>query len=266
MNADPHARSGLPISREPDATEETCARLRQALDERIEFIEEMSHELRGGLTFVKGYVDLFLAGTLGPLQERQEHALRVMERRTDAIIHLLDQMLSLERARAGHLELSSHVDLSEVVYHSVQSAAVDAKKAGVELRVQVPDTCLLEWADSRRLIQVVDNLTSNAIKFSEAGDRVLISLHDRGESLELTVADEGIGMSAEDVERVFQRFYRTSQAAGKAPGSGLGLAIARAIVEAHQGRIWVESTPGKGSTFHVSLPKAGPQSNGRAGA
>lgn len=262
MNAEWPTQPGTLASCEPGRDKVSVSQLQQALDERIEFIEIMSHELRGGLTFVKGYVDLFLAGTLGPLQEAQVHALKVMERRTDAIIHLLDQMLSLERARAGHLELTDHVDLSEVVYHSVQSAAVSAKQAGVEVIVHAPDTCLLDKADSRRLIQVVDNLIGNAVKFSEPGDQVSVLLQDRGNCVELTVADEGVGISAEDLPHVFERCYRASQASGKAPGSGLGLAIARAIVEAHQGRIWVESEPGQGSVFHVSLPKTGPKSNG----
>ena len=242
------------------------ARLREALDERIEFIEDMSHELRGGLTFVRGYVDLFLAGTLGPLDQRQEHALRVIERRTDAIVSLLDQMLSLERARAGHLELSSDVDLSELVHHTVQGAAVVARQAGVALNVSAPETCFMAKADCRRLGQALDNLIGNAIKFSEEGSEVAIRLEDGATAVSLSVEDQGIGIGPEDLEHVFERFYRSSEAANKSSGSGLGLVISRAIVEAHGGRIWAESVQGEGTTFHINLPKAGPSSNGKAGA
>ncbi len=237
------------------------ARLQEALDERIEFIEDMSHELRGGLTFVRGYVDLFLAGTLGPLDERQEHALRVIERRTEAIVDLLDQMLSLERARAGHLELCSDVDLSELVHHTVQGAAVVAQQAGVALNVSAPDTCFVAKADSRRLGQALDNLVSNAIKFSDKGSEVSIRLLDGASTVSLSVEDHGIGISPEDLKHVFERFYRTNEATGKSSGSGLGLVISRAIVEAHGGSIWAESTLGAGTTFHISLPKAGPGSD-----
>jgi len=240
-------------------------RLQAALDERIEFIEDMSHELRGGLTFVKGYVELFLAGTLGPLDERQERALQVIERRTDSIIDLLDQMLSLERARAGHLELTSEVDLSELVYHTVQGVSLAADKAGVRLKVVAPDTCYLARADCRRLGQAIENLIGNAIKFSHPGQEVTVSLRDAGDRAEVTVQDHGIGISRQDQEHVFERLYRGAEASNKSSGSGLGLAISKAIVEAHEGRIWVESVLGEGSTFHISLPKSGPRPDGREG-
>jgi signal transduction histidine kinase len=232
--------------------------LRRALSERIEFIEDMSHELRSGMTFIKGYVDLFLGGVLGPLTEKQRHALGVMERRTEGVVHLLDQMLSLERARAGHLELSRAVDVGEVVRHSVQSAAVTAEQAGVRLKVEAP-VCIVGQADSRRLIQVLDNLISNAVKFSQAGGVVQVRLAERDDLVEVTVSDDGVGIAPQDSERIFERFYRTREGVGLAAGSGLGLVITKAIVEAHGGRIWVESALGEGSTFHFTLPKENPQ-------
>ncbi|MGQ9554301.1 MAG: sensor histidine kinase [Anaerolineae bacterium] len=252
----------LPVTRDDgdpscqsDATDhEELTQLRRALSERIEFIEDMSHELRSGLTFIKGYVDLFLSNTLGPLTEKQRHALGVVARRTEAVVHLLDQMLSLERARAGHLELSQSVDVGEVVCHSAQSAAVAAEQAGVRLELDAP-MCIVSKADPRRLIQVLDNLIGNAIKFSQPGGVVQVKLTDCGGTAEVTVADQGMGIAPEDRERIFERFYRTREGASRAAGSGLGLMIAKAIVEAHGGRIWVESDLGKGSTFHFTLPK-----------
>jgi signal transduction histidine kinase len=219
----------------------------------------MSHELRGGLTFLKGYVDLFLAGTLGPVNDRQRHALDVIARRTDTVVHLLDQMLSLERARAGHLELSSAIDLGEVVSHSAQSAAVNAEQVGIRVLLDAPE-CMLDQADPRRLIQVVDNLIGNAIKFSQTGDTVRVSLRDEGDRACVTVADQGLGVAPEDRERIFERFYRTREGVGRAAGSGLGLVIAKAIVEAHGGRIWVDSELGQGSSFHFTVPKRHPRS------
>lgn len=262
------ARDGLqkPESNDPAQPIPEVVRLREALDERIEFIEDMSHELRGGLTFVRGYVDLFLAGTLGPLDERQEHALRVIERRTESIIGLLDQMLSLERARAGHLELCADVDLCELVHHSVQVASVVAEQAGVSLRAVAPDFCIMARADCRRIQQALDNLISNAVKFSEEGDEVTVRLTEARDSVMLTVEDNGIGMSTDDLDHIFERFYRGSHAVSKSSGSGLGLVICRAIVEAHGGRIWAESNLGDGTTFYIDLPKAGPNNSGHTGA
>lgn len=265
MRSDAPGERESPVSRSSASGTSELRRLREALDERIEFIEDMSHELRGGLTFVRGYVDLFLAGTLGPLDERQEHALRVIERRTAAIIRLLDQMLSLERARAGHLELCADVDLSELVHHTVQAASVVAAQSGVSLKVDAPTTCFMREADCRRLQQALDNVIGNAIKFSETGDEVLVKLMETPDRALLSVQDQGIGMTADELEHVFERFYRGSRASQKIGGSGLGLVISRAIVEAHGGRIWAESVPGDGATFHIDLPKAGPADNGRAG-
>ncbi|MHB0876238.1 MAG: sensor histidine kinase [Anaerolineae bacterium] len=238
-------------------TAEEMSHLRTALQERIEFIEDMSHELRSGLTFIRGYVDLFLGGSLGPINDRQQHALQVMERRTEGVVHLLDQMLSLERARSGHLELNECVDVSEIVHHSVQNAALAADKAGVRILAQAePATVAL--ADPRRLVQVMDNLVSNAIKFSYSGGSVVIKVTETDADVIVRVKDDGVGIAPEEQERVFERFYRTRQGADRAAGSGLGLVITKAIIEAHGGSIWVESALGKGTAFIFSLPKSGP--------
>lgn len=246
----------LPVG-DGSLTAEETSHLRTALQERIEFIEDMSHELRSGLTFIKGYVDLFLGGNLGPINDRQQHALQVMERRTDAVVHLLDQMLSLERARSGHLELNECVDVSEIVHHAVQNAGLASEKAGVHVSAQA-EPVMVALADPRRLLQVMDNLISNAIKFSYAGGSVYVSVTDGAAELTVRVRDEGVGIAPADQERVFERFYRTRQGADRAAGTGLGLVITKAIIEAHGGRIWVESALGKGTTFAFSLPKSGP--------
>jgi len=230
------------------------SRLGQVLTERMEFIEDVSHDLRGGLTFVRGYVDLLLDETLGPINEKQRKALEVVSRRTGSIIGLLDQMLTLERARAGHLERVNGVEVHELVQHCVQSAATMANEADVRLVVEAAPV-QADGVDPQRLIQVLDNLISNAIKFSEPGGKVQVSLMGHEDSFEIVVADEGVGIAPEEQERIFERFYRAHATAEKATGSGLGLVIAKEIVEAHDGRIWVESALGKGSTFHVIIPR-----------
>lgn len=245
------SENAAPATEQPASEVE---RLRRALDERIEFIEDMSHELRSGLTFVRGYVDLFLSGGLGPVNEKQAYALGVMSRRTDAIVHLLDQMLSLERAKAGHLERQDSVDLAELLHHVAETAQPAASQAGLTLRVEARPCCV-EQADPRRLLQVVENLVSNAIKFSREGGVVSLACREEDNWVEVTVRDQGVGIAPEDREHVFERFYRGASGSGQASGSGLGLVIAKEIVEAHGGRIWVESELGKGSCFFVRLPR-----------
>jgi len=129
-----------------------------------------------------------------------------------------------------------------------------ANEADVRLVVEAAPV-QADGVDPQRLIQVLDNLISNAIKFSEPGGKVQVSLVGHEDSFEIVVADEGVGIAPEEQERIFERFYRAHATAEKATGSGLGLVIAKEIVEAHDGRIWVESALGKGSTFHVIIPR-----------
>jgi signal transduction histidine kinase len=224
-----------------------------------EFVALVSHELRTPLTSIRGYVDLMIEGDAGDLTDEQGRYLGIVDRNTNRLLHLVGDLLLIAQAEAGKLELRiDDVAVGEVADAAVQAAgpAAQAKGIAVELRLEGQPHV---QGDRARLGQVLDNLVSNAIKFTPTGGRVSVSAHLDNGSVRLEVADNGTGMSKAEVARLFERFYRTSSATSQAiPGTGLGLSIAKAIVEAHRGAITCESAEGLGTTFIVTLPAAQP--------
>jgi len=222
---------------------------------KSEFVQNVSHELRTPLTFIKGYVDLLLDGTLGELSESQRKSLSIVAQRTDSIIRLVNDIITLQQLEIGALNLAP-VDLAEVAHLALEGARVTAEKAGLVLRKEIPPGLPPVWGDRDRLIQVFDNLLSNAIKFSPDGGTITVRVHDAGEVLQAEVSDTGIGIPADKLDRIFERFYQVNGSSKRRfGGTGLGLAIVKRIVEAHGGRVWVESQLGKGSTFYFTIPK-----------
>jgi signal transduction histidine kinase len=171
----------------------------------------------------------------------------------------VNDLLFVARVEAGELDLHPHeIGLTSVVQQSVEEAAPRAREKGVELRADVQDVPDV-WADRGRMFQLLDNLISNAVKFTPEGGQVDVRLAANGTRVRLEVADTGIGISPGEQARLFERFFRTSTATERhISGTGLGLYIANAIVDAHGGQIGVESEPGAGTTFAVELPAAAP--------
>jgi signal transduction histidine kinase len=219
-----------------------------------EFVSSVSHELRTPLTSISGYVELLLEDE--PTEERQSY-LRIVERNADRLLGLVSDLLFAARLQDGRLELArERVDLGVLVDEAAASARPRAEAGSVELLVDADDVPAVD-GEPARLAQLLDNLFSNAIKFTPAGGRVSVRLRRDGPMVRLEVSDTGIGMSASDRERLFERFYRAQSALERQiQGSGLGLYISKAIVDAHGGRIGVQSEPGKGTTFIVDLPIA----------
>jgi signal transduction histidine kinase len=171
------------------------------------------------------------------------------------LLRLVGDLLFVAQVEAGKLSLDEEdVDLETVAKESVEAAAPRAADGGVELTLQCERVPLLR-GDRDRLAQALDNLVSNAIKFTPGGGRVIVRLFQHEDRAVLEVADTGIGISQPDLERLFQRFFRTQRATSAAiPGFGLGLTIAQAIVHGHDGQISVHSLDGEGTTFRVELP------------
>jgi signal transduction histidine kinase len=225
----------------------------RALKVKDEFVASVSHELRTPLTSIVGYVNI--------LQERPDlpadvlAQLDVVARNTDRLNRLVADLLHTAQVDDGPMHVvRSETDLGAIVRDSVQAARPAAERAGVDIDVEAPAS-LIVMADPQRMAQVVDNLVSNAIKYTVAGGRVRVSVALEGNRVELSVADTGIGISAADRDRLFTRFFRTRQAEERSiQGVGLGLSITKTIVESHGGRIEVQSELGQGSEFRVRLP------------
>jgi two-component system, OmpR family, phosphate regulon sensor histidine kinase PhoR len=221
---------------------------------RDAFVATVSHELRTPLTSISGFLEMM---------EDEEHGvgaagrtyLDVIRRSTDRLHSLVEDLLLVAQIEARRVELDLEaVDLIDLTHRSADACRPAALERQVSLEV-VADHPPLVRADARRLEQVTDNLISNAIKFSDVGGSVTVSIDSEGESARLVVADNGIGIPADEVGEVFSRFFRSSTAAQAAiPGTGLGLSITRALVEQHGGSISLESVEGRGTTVTVHLP------------
>jgi signal transduction histidine kinase len=231
------------------------AELRELDRLKDEFVSSLSHELRTPLTSITGYVELLLEETEDA--ETRKH-LEVVRRNAARLLGLVSDLLFAARLQSSRLELRLEpVDLRMLVEQAVVSARPHAELASVALNVHAEDVPPVD-GEGDRLAQLLDNLVSNAIKFTPAGGAVDISLAARNGGVCIEVSDTGIGISEDDGGRLFERFFRTpSVLESQIPGTGLGLYISKAIVEAHRGRIAVRSAEGRGTTFVVEMPAAG---------
>jgi signal transduction histidine kinase len=229
--------------------------LEAASRHKSEFLANMSHELRTPLNAVLGYAELIQDGIYGEVSAKMQGVLERIQQNGRHLLGLINDVLDLSKIEAGQLTLSPvDYSLRELVLDVVSATEALAAEKQLALEVDMPADLPRGRGDERRLTQVLMNLVSNAIKFTEAGSVSIRAKVEDG-SFVVTVSDTGVGIAAEDQERVFEEFQQVdSSSTRKKGGTGLGLAIARRIVELHGGRIWVESTPGQGSTFAFTLP------------
>jgi two-component system phosphate regulon sensor histidine kinase PhoR len=222
-----------------------------ALAAKDDFVSNVSHEFRTPLTSILGYVELLL-DERDELPESHVEPLKIIRRNSERLLGLVSDLLA---SRNGQLIVSPQaVNVAELVRASVSAALPRAVAANVQLRADAPER-LDAHVDSARISQVLDNLVSNAIKYSPNGGDVVVSLGSEGANLMCRVSDTGMGMSEKDQAEVFTKFFRTGNVRNTSiPGVGLGLSISKAIVEAHGGTIQLRSTVGHGTTFTVRVP------------
>ena len=230
---------------------------REAERVKEEFFALVSHELRTPLTAILGYVELVLGEHAheDAADEEQIRYLQIVERNAHRLLRLVGDLLFAAQVESGSLLLEPGiVDLPQITREAVEAARPRAEDAGILLsaKIESVDACV---GDRDRLAQVLDNLISNALKFTHADGRVEVRLTTEGDDARIDVADTGVGVPADEQARLFDRFFRASNATSRAvPGVGLGLMIVRAIVVAHGGEIEVSSEVGVGTTFTVRLP------------
>jgi len=218
------------------------------------FVSAVSHELRTPLTCIKTSVDL-LQEMMGGTSGAQAELVRTIAHHTDRLQALVADLLEITRLEARQLTLSRQpTDLRTIVEKVVRTFAPLLEKKGQTIALELPSKVGLASVDRRRIEQVLTNLLSNAHKFTPKGGHIAVGLVERDDCLEISVSDDGPGIPPEEQERIFDKFYVVADGRGPA-GVGLGLYIARQLVELHGGRIWVESTPGRGSTFRFTVPK-----------
>jgi signal transduction histidine kinase/HAMP domain-containing protein len=222
---------------------------------KSEFLANMSHELRTPLNAILGYTELILDKIYGDVPENIQEVLERVEKNGRHLLGLINDVLDLSKIEAGQLVLSLDDYSMKEVVHTVFTAVESlAAEKNLELKVSVSPEVTHGMGDQQRISQVFLNLVGNAIKFTEAGE-VRIEARASNDTFVVSVSDTGPGLSEADQQRIFEEFHQVDgSSTRKKGGTGLGLSIAKRIVEMHGGRIWVESTVGKGSTFWFTLP------------
>jgi signal transduction histidine kinase len=229
--------------------------LTQLQDTQAEFVSHVAHEFRAPLAIVKGALDNLGEGLHGPLTSDQQEPVSIAQRQINRLSRLVRDLLDLAQIEAGKVRLmTERLILQELLRPVTESFDILVKDRGLTLMTELPTAPVPVVGDRDRLSQVFVNLLSNALKFTRQGE-IRVRLATNGTSAEVEVADTGPGIPAEDLERIFEKFERSGPQTQE--GSGLGLPIAREIVELHQGRLWAESAPGRGSRFIVRLPTTG---------
>jgi signal transduction histidine kinase len=223
---------------------------------KTEFLSTISHELRTPLTSVKGALGLIHGGAAGTITADTRELLEIASSNIDRLINVINNILdvlTLERGQAT-FRLSS-MSLAECITRAVELVGEQAGRASVTVETRLPTDLARVRGDARRVEQVLVNLLTNALKFSAQGQKVVVGASANDGTVTVSVQDFGKGISKEAVGRLFQKFEHSEEAlTRRTQGAGLGLAICRHVVEAHGGRIWVESTEGVGSTFFFTLP------------
>ena len=215
----------------------------------------MSHELRTPLNAILGYTELILDKIYGDVPENIQEVLERVEKNGRHLLGLINDVLDLSKIEAGQLVLSlDDYSMKEVVHTIFTSVESLAAEKNLELQVSVAPEVAQGKGDHQRISQVFLNLVGNAIKFTEAGE-VRVEATASDDTFVISVSDTGPGLSEADQQMIFEEFHQVDgSSTRKKGGTGLGLSIAKRIVEMHGGRIWVESTEGKGSTFWFTLP------------
>ncbi len=232
---------------------------REALQvERREFVSTVSHELRTPLTSMKMYTDMLGEGDAGKLNDQQHRLLNNLKTTVDRLSRMVDDLNVVSLLEAGRFNLQTEkFDLDDLVVSALEVSEPAFADRGMIVRMVQPSVAVSVNADRERTFQVLVNLLNNAAKYAGADTETIVSFSVDGDKARVEVADRGPGIAEEELQAVFENFYRSKTARiSRTSGSGLGLSIARGFVEAQGGKIWVESTLGEGSTFIFTLPLA----------
>jgi signal transduction histidine kinase/CheY-like chemotaxis protein len=232
--------------------------LQEANRLKDELIQNVSHEMRTPLTAIMGYAELMADGTLGSLNPQQLESVSVIAEKSHQLARLIEGILTFHELEQEPLQRSV-VSLRRISEAAIRAIRSTARQSEVEIVTSYAENLPDTYADKTRLSQVFDHLLDNALKFSPEGGRITVTIWDTGHAIQTEITDQGIGIPTIEHEKIWQRFYQVDGSSTRVyGGTGMGLAIVRRIVEQHGGRVWVDSAPGKGSTFAFTIPKVDP--------
>jgi signal transduction histidine kinase len=232
--------------------------LKEAMETKSQFISTVSHELRTPLAPIKEAISIVLDEVAGKINKDQRNFLNMAQRNIDRLTRLINEVLDFQKLSANKMKFNMHEnDIREVIKDACHTMTLYAEKKKVTLSIKFDDDLPKARFDSDGIMQVLTNLISNAIKFTPEKGQVTVSAQHKGEDMVIKVSDTGIGVSKENLPKLFTPFYQINQPGQQTKGTGLGLAIVSKIVTTHGGRIEVESEVGHGTTFTVFLPLDG---------
>ncbi|MFC1623725.1 ATP-binding protein [Candidatus Omnitrophota bacterium] len=232
--------------------------LKRLNKEKSNFVSAVAHELRTPLTSIKGYASLLTRGKLGELSPEQKERLEKIDKHSDSLAHLVNNLLDIARIESGRVQMEiKEISIKELLDSIVDIITPQIKDKKISLKVNAKTKVDKIKADPGQLERVFLNLLSNATKFTPEKGKITIYIEEKGSSIEFGIEDSGIGIAKQDLEKVFEEFFRTRNAQDqKIKGTGLGLSLVKKIVAAHKGRIWVDSELGRGTKFSFTIPRS----------
>lgn len=241
--------------------------VQQANEAKSEFVSFVAHELKNPMTSIKGYTELLSGGAVGQVNEMQSNFLHTIHSNVERMSTLVSDLNDNSKIEAGRLRLDyKAVEVPDIVDEVVRSTSRQIEDKKQEIQLQVSDPLPQVWADRTRVSQVLTNLVSNAYKYTPESGKIIVGAElsanqwdpeGAAKVVHIWVKDDGIGISAEDQQKIFSKFFRSEdQKAREAPGTGLGLNITKSLVEMQGGKIWFESEFRAGTTFHFTIPVA----------
>jgi signal transduction histidine kinase len=244
--------------------DERTRELTSAVDEikkvskrKSDFISAVSHELRTPLTSIKGYASILLTGKLGDIPQDVRERLDKINRHSDELVHLVNDLLDISRIESGRVTMKQETqEIRYIVGYAFDLLSGQIKEKQLRFSFDIPDNANSVFVDHSQIERVFINLISNAIKFTPAQGTIIIRSYKMDKEIQVDIADTGCGIPEKDREAIFEEFYRVDNAINETvKGTGLGLTLVKRIIEAHNGKIWVKSKEGSGSTFSFTLPQ-----------
>ena len=223
---------------------------------KSDFVSNVSHELRTPLTSIKGYASILSDGKLGAMSEDQRQRLLRINEQTNTLTQLVNDLLDISRIESGKVVMElKPIAAQELLENPVDLLQPQIRDKRITLEVNPGEKPVEIWVDREKMERALLNLLGNAVKFTPPGGRITVQLSNRKEEVQFDIADTGIGIDAKDIQHLFEEFFRSENAIRQnIKGTGLGLSLVKQIIEAHEGKIWVKSKMGEGSTFSFSLP------------